>query len=480
MKLSMLKWVIILGVSALLLSCDNQQNDKKSPKSLSLNQHYNTQEDTPISFSPIPLTSDITLARIGQPQHGVLVNQGGGTFSYEPENNYNGEDGLIFQLSDGRQGDIRFSITPVNDQPVAVDDLVILDSLTSLIEIPVLENDRDKDQDPLTLESFQSNLNAGISIQNKTSLQIKDAIATPIKITYTVSDGKASAQASVTVVLWTDLLPEIGSLTIEAERTSFLVNEVGRLFAMATLKKSGVKLNVSSYVNWSADIAGVVDLVNDPVNGIVNKGAGRGGFVAISSGRVAVNAQLVNGTVTINADTAKVITVRPSPPDAIKIIQQSETSVLVDWKLETGLRYNLYIKPLSGEVKVIPNLVTAYSHINLKPGESYFYWVTAVSAGGESRPTAQLNYQVIESFIDLVITEAKVMSNSTVSEGELIDVVFTVKNQGTVASANNWTHQFKVGLLLDPDPNPRGIRLLYQHQGSLLLANDDIYFEENN
>jgi VCBS repeat-containing protein len=91
---------------------------------------------------------------IGNPQHGQLLKNADGSYTYLPQADYNGEDGFSYSVSDGRLDSgpamVRLTITAVNDAPVAQDDIAILDEDHS-IQLAIMANDYDVDGDSLSL-----------------------------------------------------------------------------------------------------------------------------------------------------------------------------------------------------------------------------------------------------------------------------------------------------------------------------------------
>src|SRR4029079_11355530 len=91
-----------------------------------------------------------------QPLHGTLVVNADGSFSYTPEANYNGIDGVSYLVSDGTTtsdvASATIMISPVNDTPVPVNDQYTTAEDTPLeVTAPgVLANDGDVDGDALS------------------------------------------------------------------------------------------------------------------------------------------------------------------------------------------------------------------------------------------------------------------------------------------------------------------------------------------
>jgi VCBS repeat-containing protein len=91
---------------------------------------------------------------VGNPQHGQLLKNTDGSYSYTPDADYNGEDSFSYFVSDGvldsGSAMVRLTITAVNDAPVAQDDIATLDEDQS-IRLAVMANDHDVDSDSLNL-----------------------------------------------------------------------------------------------------------------------------------------------------------------------------------------------------------------------------------------------------------------------------------------------------------------------------------------
>lgn len=81
-------------------------------------------------------------------QHGTLVFNPNGTFTYMPNLNYNGIDTFTYYANDGKDNSaetlVTITVIPVNDPPVAANDAIVTNEDTA-IDIPVLSNDSDVD-----------------------------------------------------------------------------------------------------------------------------------------------------------------------------------------------------------------------------------------------------------------------------------------------------------------------------------------------
>jgi large repetitive protein len=96
-----------------------------------------TAEDTPVTTGNVlandtdvdnTLTpSNITAHDATSAHGGTVVSNGDGTFTYTPAANYNGPDSFTYTVDDGHGGSasatVNVTVTPVNDAPVAADDV---------------------------------------------------------------------------------------------------------------------------------------------------------------------------------------------------------------------------------------------------------------------------------------------------------------------------------------------------------------------
>ncbi|MFX0054309.1 MAG: Ig-like domain-containing protein, partial [Candidatus Hermodarchaeota archaeon] len=129
-----------------------------------VDDEYTIDEDTSLHLvAPGLLANDydvdgdtITLVVVTVPSHGSGSIGADGSFSYTPDADWYGTDGMTYQVFDGTDysGIVTVTITvnPVNDAPVGVDDEYIIDEDGSLsVPAPgVLVNDYDVDGDSLS------------------------------------------------------------------------------------------------------------------------------------------------------------------------------------------------------------------------------------------------------------------------------------------------------------------------------------------
>ena len=86
---------------------------------------------------------------MGRPtQHGTIKLNPDGTFTYQPELNFNGTDTFTYYANDGVENSeetlVTITVVPVNDAPVALNDAISTNEDVP-VNIPVLSNDTDVD-----------------------------------------------------------------------------------------------------------------------------------------------------------------------------------------------------------------------------------------------------------------------------------------------------------------------------------------------
>src|SRR6185436_18810235 len=123
-----------------------------------------TPEDTAVEIDLLANDSDadndpLTLTEVTQPAHGtvtVISSGSPGRVRYAPAANYNGTDTFTYTVSDGTGGTdtatVTVTVTPVNDPPVALNDLGETDRDVPLV-LDLLANDSDADGDTLSFLS---------------------------------------------------------------------------------------------------------------------------------------------------------------------------------------------------------------------------------------------------------------------------------------------------------------------------------------
>ncbi|MEP0940222.1 MAG: Ig-like domain-containing protein [Rhizobiaceae bacterium] len=130
-----------------------------------------TDEDTQLTSMTV-LTSDaetdpasLTPTVVSDVSHGNLTLYGDGTFTYTPNDDFNGSDQFTYKVSDGEaesnEATVDITIDAVNDAPVAVNDTFGTAEDVAILS-DVLTNDTDVDTDPASLTAvLVSNVSNG-------------------------------------------------------------------------------------------------------------------------------------------------------------------------------------------------------------------------------------------------------------------------------------------------------------------------------
>jgi hypothetical protein len=182
-------------------------------------------EDTQLTFDK-DLTDVFSIenGKLTQiPNHGELVDNAEGTFTYIPTPNFNGEDHFTYTLNETKIIEVNLTINPVNDAPVATDDrfdltfetTTTLDSLaddenlaSSNHETPqiitpdsLLANDEDIDNNTLTIIEVRNPQNGTVSLnEGEIVFTPKSQLTTAGSFEYVVSDGEKTDVGQVELI----------------------------------------------------------------------------------------------------------------------------------------------------------------------------------------------------------------------------------------------------------------------------------------
>ncbi|MDW1522580.1 tandem-95 repeat protein, partial [Vibrio sp. Vb5032] len=128
-----------------------------------------------------------------------------GSVTYTPNDNYHGTDSFTYIVTSGGVSEsttVNVDVTPVNDAPVAKDDTAVTDEDTP-VTIDVLPNDTDIDGDKLSIQSASVPEAQGTVeiVDGKLVFTPAENFHGDAEITYTVSDGALTDQATVNVTV---------------------------------------------------------------------------------------------------------------------------------------------------------------------------------------------------------------------------------------------------------------------------------------
>lgn len=183
-----------------------------------------TAEDTAVNVNVLANDTDpdgdvLTVTGISGATNGTAAINANGTVRFTPAQNFNGTAGFNYAISDGKGGtasaSVTVTVTPVNDNPVAVNDTATTAANTP-VTINVLANDSDVDGDPLTVTALGpvTGGSAAIDAGSTTVTFTPNAGVTAGSFTYTVSDGDLSATATVNVNVQAGVDYNIASVSV--------------------------------------------------------------------------------------------------------------------------------------------------------------------------------------------------------------------------------------------------------------------------
>ncbi|WNJ98798.1 cadherin-like domain-containing protein [Thalassospiraceae bacterium LMO-JJ14] len=175
-------------------------------------------EDTPITFTSADLLGNdsdpdgdaLTITSFEQPDNGTITDNGDGTYTFTPNQDWNGETDFNYTISDGEGGEdtatVQITVDGVNDPPDAVDDAMTgaEDTPITFTSADILGNDSDPDGDTLTITSFEQPDNGTITDNGDGTYTF-----TPNQdwngetdFNYTISDGEGGEDtATVTITV---------------------------------------------------------------------------------------------------------------------------------------------------------------------------------------------------------------------------------------------------------------------------------------
>jgi hypothetical protein len=167
-----------------------------------------TPEDTPITIDVLANDTDVdsvvlTIAEVADGAHGTVTTDGLAV-TYTPDNDWNGTDTFTYRVTDDLGGwsetGVTVTVTPVNDNPVAVDDMSTTPRDTP-VYIWVLDNDTDVDPDMLSVSAFTNGAH-GIVVNNSIKVTYSPASewTGTDTFTYTVSDGNGGFSTAIVTV----------------------------------------------------------------------------------------------------------------------------------------------------------------------------------------------------------------------------------------------------------------------------------------
>ena len=196
-----------------------------------------TPEDTPVTIAVLANDTDpnldpLTVTEATSPDGTVVINDDG-TLEFTPAPDFNGEAVISYTITDPDgnvdTAEVLVTVTPVNDDPVAVDDAEDTPFETP-VTIAVLDNDSDVDGDPLEVAAATSP-DGTIEINDDGTITFtpNDGFEGEATIDYTITDGNGgfdSAVVTVTVAADPDQTPNAVDDVAETDQETLVSIDV--------------------------------------------------------------------------------------------------------------------------------------------------------------------------------------------------------------------------------------------------------------
>ncbi|GGF70088.1 hypothetical protein GCM10011332_25120 [Terasakiella brassicae] len=248
---------------------------------------------------------------------GTLTDNGDGTWTFEPADDFNGSIDLTYDVSDGTTTTAAggtIEVAAVNDAAVVSEDTSFAmneDGTITISESQLLANASDVDGDNLSVQNLAADGGTLTDNGNGTwTFEPADDFNGSIDLTYDVSDGTTTTQAGGTIEV-----AAVNDAAVVSEDTSFAMNEDGTItisesqllanasdvdgdnLSVQNLAADGGTLTDNGNGTWTFepadDFNGSIDLTYDVSDGTTTTAAG--GTIEVAA---------VNDGPTANADTA--------------------------------------------------------------------------------------------------------------------------------------------------------------------------------
>ncbi|EWH10755.1 hypothetical protein DS2_06881 [Catenovulum agarivorans DS-2] len=268
-----------------------------------INDSYEINEDTSLDDNltandSINASLPFSLAVVSQPNHGSLILDEAGQFSYQPSADFNGTDTFTYQITQAdttAQAAVSITITAVNDTPRLQADSYSVNKgeLLNILAPGVLGNDSDADGESLTASLLTPPAQGELTLNSDGSFsyQANEAFVGNLSFVYVATDTAGSSeQQSVSLeVKDINLPPEVSNgsfvtaedqsinislinLTRDPEGDPLVYNIATDALNGQTSIQSGI-LNyqpASNYFGSDTIVFSVSDGVNAPITGQID------------------------------------------------------------------------------------------------------------------------------------------------------------------------------------------------------------------
>lgn len=182
---------------------------KANQSPIATNDSVTVNEDNAVTIPVLgndsdPDSDNLVISAVTQAGHGsVAINSG--SVTYTPTANYNGADSFTYTISDGFGGNstatVAITVSPVNDNPLAVKDTVTVKPSSSVTIAPLL-NDTDVDGNSLSVKSITAATKGVASLSGNLIAYKAGAKTGTDTFSYTISDNAGgSATSTITITI---------------------------------------------------------------------------------------------------------------------------------------------------------------------------------------------------------------------------------------------------------------------------------------
>ncbi|EMF9030690.1 tandem-95 repeat protein [Vibrio parahaemolyticus] len=377
------------------------------------------------------------------PKNGTVIVNNDGTVTYTPDDNYVGEDTFTYIVTSGGVSEsttVSVDVTPENDALVAKDDTAITDEDTP-VTIDVLPNDTDVDGDKLSIESASVPKEQGTVevVNGKLVFTPAENFNGDAEITYTVTDGALTDQATVKVTVnavndTPVVESNVADQTLAEDFTPYTI-DLNTVFSDVDNVDGELKFSVSGNSNIQVAIVNGIATITPTADW---NGSETLTFTATDPSGESVS-QTVDFTVTPVADiVADKATVVEDTPTIIKVLGNDTfegDDQVVSLDTNNG--------PVNGTVSVNPDGSVTYTpNDNYHGADSFTYIVT--SGGVSESTTVSVDVTPVNDAPvakdDIATTQEDtavtidVLPNDTDADGDKLSIesASVPKEQGTV------------------------------------------------
>ena len=379
---------------------------------------------------------------------GSITLNADGSYNYLPATNFNGVvPTVMYEATDGinsANSTLKITVTPTNDNPVALDDTSSTDPNIS-VNIPVLTNDSDLDGDTLSISAITVAPTKGTAVvfDNGTPTDTSDDVVTYTPqpgfnngtdtFTYEISDGNGGTDTAVVIIS----VPQSAFSPVANPDTNSTNEEVTLVVADGDAKsliKNDTDANLDTVTVTQFVAGGVTYSAGATANLTegdltINAGGGYTFVPAINfNGTVpAVNYTITDGSGTPNASSTLTITIDPindapvANPDVKSTLEDTTLTV----SAANGLLDN--DSDLDGDVISVKEFSigsTTYpvgNAVNLTEG------TLTINTDGSYIFTPALNFNGVVPQVTYILTDGNLEDTST------LDITVTPVNDVPVA-----------------------------------------------